>query len=483
LQAKATNSKIYLMKKEDFKNKKVTVMGIGLHGGGVATVRFFASAGAKVIATDLKSEKELAESIEKLKDLKNVQLVLGQHRIEDFKNVDLVVKGPSVPWTAQPIEAALRKKVPVEMDSSIFFQLCKLPIIGVTGTKGKTTTSTLIAEILRAAGKKVFTVGIGQKPVLDKIEEINEARDGVVVFELSSWRLSALGQANLSPHIAVITNIFPDHLNYYGVMEKYVSDKKYIFSNQKIDDYIVLNYDNETTRELSKDAKSKVIFFLTAEVLGHPMSNWTSDVFVKSGRIIYKNAENIEKIICDLKDIKLRGGHNIGNILAATGAAVAFGVAPEKICEAVKNFKGVSHRLEFVQEIDGVRYYNDTAATMPDAAIAGLNSFSEPLVLIAGGADKKLDFAKMARAISEKVKKVILLKGEATEKIRYELEKISTADLIDSEFDSMEKAVIRAKSLTGPGDVVLLSPGAASFGLFLNEFDRGEKFREAVKNL
>ena len=200
------------MKKSDFKDKKITVMGIGLHGGGIATVRFFAGAGANVIATDMKTEKELASSIEKLKDLKNVKFVFGQHRIEDFENVDLVVKSPAAPWSSKHIQAALKKKIPVEMDSSIFFKLCKLPIIGVTGTKGKTTTATLIAEILKTAGKNVFTAGIGQKPVLNLLDEIGGIKDGVVVFELSSWRLSALGREKLSPHIAVITNIFPDHL-------------------------------------------------------------------------------------------------------------------------------------------------------------------------------------------------------------------------------------------------------------------------------
>lgn len=457
-------------------------MGIGLLGGGVATVRFFADAGARVIATDMKTGKELEASIEKLKDLKNIKFILGQHRTEDFENVDIVIKSPAAPWSSKHIQAALKKKIPVEMDSSIFFKLCRLPIIGVTGTKGKTTTATLIAEILRVAGKKVFTAGIGQKSVLGALDEIGDEKDGVVVFELSSWRLSALGKEKLSPHIAVITNIFPDHLNYYGTMEKYIADKKYIFANQKPDDYIVLNWDNETTRELAGDAKSKVAFFST-EFSKRPTSTIEmSDVYVANGKILFSN-NGEQKIICDLNDIKLRGGHNIGNILAAVAATSSFGIAPEKICEAIKKFKAVPHRLEFVREIDKVKYYNDTAATMPDAAIAGINSFSKGIILIAGGADKNLEFDKLAKVIAEKVKKLILLKGEATEKLKSELKKINAEKIIDSEFDSMEKAVVRAKSLAGPGDVVLLSPGAASFGLFLNEFDRGEKFRQAVEKL
>lgn len=464
------------MKKSDFKGKKITVMGIGLHGGGVATVRFFSGAGAKVIATDMKTEKELAPSLEKLKDLKNITYVLGQHRMENFENVDMVVKGPAIPWSSKHIQAALKKKIPVEMDSSIFFKLCKLPIIGVTGTKGKTTTATLIAEILKTAGKNVFTAGIGQNPVLDLLDKIGEAKNGVVVFELSSWRLSALGRVASSPHIAVITNIHRDHLNYYGSMEKYVADKKYIFSAQKPDDYAVLNYDDESVRRLADEMKSGVIFFSALK------SDLGNCVFIEKGKINYKKDGELKEI-CDLSDIKLRGGHNLYNVLAAVGATTAYGIAPEKICETVKNFKGVPHRLELVRELDGVKYINDTTATMPDAAIAGINSFSKPVILIAGGADKNLEFKEFAKTIGEKVKKVIFLKGEATEKIRDELKKISAEKTIDSEFDSMEKAVIRAKSVSGPGDVVLLSPGAASFGLFLNEFDRGEKFREAVGKL
>jgi UDP-N-acetylmuramoylalanine--D-glutamate ligase len=466
------------MTKNDFKGKKVTIMGIGLHGGGIATVRFFAEAGANVIATDLKTEKDLSSSLEKLKDLKNVKFVLGQHRIEDFENVDMVVKSPAAPWSSKHIQAALKKKIPVEMDSSIFFKLCKLPIIGVTGTKGKTTTATLIAEILKTAGKKVFTAGIGQKPVLDLLDEIGDTKNGVVVFELSSWRLSALGREKLSPHIAVITNIFPDHLNYYGTMEKYVADKKYIFANQKADDYVILNHDNENVRTLADGTKSKKIFF-TANTKINSVDDY---VGVKAGNIFYKSGRE-DKIICDLNDIKLRGGHNIGNILAAVAATSVFGIASEKICEAIKNFKGVPHRLEFLRELNGVKYYNDTAATMPEAAIAGISSFSEPIILIAGGADKNLELKKFARVIADKVKKVIFLKGEATEKVKSELKKIDSEKIIDSEFDSMEKAVIRAKNIAGPADVVLLSPGAASFGLFLNEFDRGEKFRQAVGKL
>ncbi len=455
-------------------------MGIGLHGGGVATVRFFAEAGAKVIATDMKSEEELQPSLEKLKDLKNVSFVLGQHRMENFTAVGMVVKGPSVPWNSKHVQEAIKRKIPVEMDSSLFFKMCRLPIIGVTGTKGKTTTATLIAEVLKEAGKKVFTAGIGQEPVLNVLDEVGTGKEGTVIFELSSWRLSALGREKLSPHVGVVTNILPDHLNYYGTMEKYVADKKYIFENQNEKDFAVLNYDNEAARVLAKGAKSKKVFFTANAKI-----DFSDDfVGVREGKIFWRRDEE-EKVVCDINDVKLRGGHNLYNVLAAVSSTSAIGIDAENICEGVKKFKGVRHRLELVRELEGVKYVNDTAATVPDAALSGIASFSEPIVLIAGGADKKLNFAKFAKVISEKVKKVILLKGEATEKIKKELGSLGEPSSlkIDCEFDSMEKAVIRAKNISGPGDVVLLSPGAASFGLFANEFDRGEKFREAVEKL
>ena len=240
-----------------FKNKKITVYGLGLHGGGVGVVKFLVSNGANVIVTDLSNKEKLAPALEKLKGLKNIKYVLGQHRVEDFTNVDMVIKNPAIAWTDKHVKLALEKKIPVEMDSSLFFKLCKNKIIGVTGTKGKTTTATLIFEILKSAGKNPIKVGIGQTSVLDKLSLLK--KDLVVIFELSSWRLSALGRAKLSPQIAVFKNLMPDHLNYYGTMEKYLQDKKYIFVNQKPQDFLVLNYDDEKLKEISSQAPSELV--------------------------------------------------------------------------------------------------------------------------------------------------------------------------------------------------------------------------------
>lgn len=448
-------------------------MGLGLHGGGIGTVRFLSEAGAKVIVTDLKSKEELAPSLEKLKGLKNIEYVLGQHRTEDFTSVDMVIKTPPAAWTSANIKAALEKKIPVEIDSSLFFKLCKNPIIGVTGTKGKTTTTSLIYAILKMAGKNTIKVGVEQTSCLDKLKDLK--KDSVVVFELSSWRLSALGRYKLSPQVAVITNIFPDHLNYYKTMEDYIRDKKYICAAQKSSDFCVLNWDDEILNKIEPEIKSQII-----KISKNKISN-SKAVFVENGEI-YLNDGIDEKKVIRVSDIKLRGEHNLGNVLSAIGATYAIGVNIAAIRKAVIEFTGISHRLEFVRELNGVKYYNDSAATNPGSAISGINSFTEPIILICGGADKNLNTAEFAKVIMEKIKDAVFLQGAATNKIIAEIKKLNT----DKEFlvvDSMEKAVEAAKNVSQEGDVVLLSPGSASFGLFANEFDRGNKFKEAVKDL
>ena len=459
-----------------FKNKKITVFGLGLHGGGVGTVKFLVEHGAKVIVTDLKTKEQLAPSLEKLKGLKNIQYVLGQHRREDFTKVDMVIKTPPVPWSDKHIKLAIESKVPVEMDSSLFFKLCKLPIIGVTGTKGKTTTATLIYEILKSTGKNPIKIGVGQVSVLDKLLLLK--KDSIPVFELSSWRLSALGRAKLSPHIAVFKNIMTDHLNYYGTMEKYFQDKKYIFSNQKPKDWLVLNYDDELLKNVSSEALSQVIKFSY-----EPLKKSRS-VFIDED-VIYLN-DGIDVIkLSSVKTIPIPGRHNLSNVMAAIAAVYAWGLTASEIKKTLPQLKGVPHRLEFVREVQGVKYYNDTAATIPDAAISALSAFEKPIILIAGGTDKNLVFADFAKEISEKTKSFVLLKGNATEKLLDCLRKITSKEFFENieVVGSMEEAVAIAKKKAEVGDVVLLSPGAASFGLFANEFDRGDKFREAVKKL
>lgn len=459
-----------------FRNKKITVLGLGLHGGGVGIVRFLAKQGAaKIVATDLKTREELKVSLDKLKEVKNVEYVLGAHRVEDFSNTDLVIKNPGIPWDNKNIQSALEKNIPVEMDSSLFFRLCPNPIIGVTGTKGKTTTATAILEILKAAGRKAIGVGIGQVSVLDKLSELE--KDTVVVFELSSWRLSALGRAKLSPHIAVLTNLMPDHLNYYKTMSGYFADKQQVYLWQQPKDWLIFNADDKNFVRVAEDAKAQLIRFSAT-----PLANGRA-IYLDQEAIYWNNGVDSRKI-ADASEIKVRGRHNLGNLMAAAGACLAFGLTPEEVRQGLLAFRGVAHRLEFVREVGGVEYYNDTAATIPDAALSALDSFPEPIVLIAGGSDKKLDFAEYARKIVEKTKSAVFIKGAGTDKLTEAIRKLPGhgKDIFEI-FDSIEAAVLRASGLAIAGDVVLLSPGAASFGVFLNEFDRGDKFKAAVNAL
>lgn len=466
------------MKIEDLRGKKITVMGLGLLGGGIGTVKFLSLNGAKVLVTDIKSKEELAPSLATLKDCKGIEYVLGQHRTEDFTKADMVIKNPGAAWENKYVQMALEKKIPVEMDSSLFFKLCKNDIIGITGSKGKTTTATLILEIFKKAGRNPIAVGIGKVSVLDKLKELK--KDSVVIFELSSWRLSALGRNQLSPKVAVLTNIYPDHLNYYKNMTEYIGDKKEIFRHQKPQDWCVINWDDETLNKLAPEINAQIIKFSQQKI------ERGKSVCIENG-VIYLNDGIDEKKVLDVSQIKLKGKHNIANILAAIGAAYALGISLEEIREAILQFeKAPAHRLEFVREWRGIKYYNDTAATTPESAISGINSFEEPVILIGGGSDKKLDMAPLAKAICQKVKGVIFLKGSATDKILAEIKKIIGGEVDEKSFPvvtSMEKALELANNSADPGDVVLLSPGATSFGIFANEFVRGEKFKEAVGKL
>ncbi len=464
------------MKFSDLKGKKVTVMGLGLHGGGVGTVKFLSEIGAKVTVTDIQSEEKLKTSKEKLKGYKNIQFTFNQHRTEDFTNADMIVKSPPIPWSNKHIKLALEKNIPVEVDSSLFFKLCPCPIIGITGTKGKSTTSSLIYEILDKAGKNPVKVGIGQISVLDKLLKIK--KNNLVVFELSSWRLSALGKYELSPKIAVFLNIYPDHLNYYKSFDSYLRDKKFIFKNQNTKDICVINRDVPEFSSFEQEIPSEIIWF-SKKRLEKPKS-----VFQDEGKIFFNDGVDIKEII-KTANVSSLEKYEIGNILASIAVALSQGVKIDTLRETISNFKGIPHRLEVVADIEGVKYINDTASTTPESAIFGINSFSKPIILIAGGADKNLNMDKLAKAILEKTRRTILLKGKATDKIVQAVKKIlpegfeTRIEIVDS----MDQAILSAKSIAEEGDIVLLSPGAASFGLFDNEFDRGNKFKEAVEKL
>ncbi len=479
---------------EDFKNKRITVMGVGLHGGGVGVIRFLAEQGAKILATDLKHKEDLNDSLEILKDLP-IEFILGEHRLQDFTDTDMIIKNPGVPEDSKFLKAAKEKGVVIESDIGIFFELCPAPIIAVTGTKGKSTTASLLAHTLSQHYPQVILAGNIRSSVLEKLPEIT--KDTIVVLELSSWQLADAKNHKKSPYVAIMTNLMQDHLNRYDSFSDYVEDKKLIFKFQKEKDYLFLNYSDPLLRDISKGVVSRIYFYSTDgdNLLKEELPKFNQKARLGAyaiGKKIFYGAAQGE--ICDLKDIKLIGRHNLSNVLAAVSVADLYNIPAEKIKTALKTFKGLAGRLQLIDEIGGIKYINDTTATAPDAAIAAINSITEfystkknteaepdnkKIVLIAGGADKKLSFDEFAQAIAEKCKAVILLKGTATDKI----EKILNKHLPIKIVNSMEKAVNLATKEATRGDVILLSPGCASFGLFEHEFDRGEKFNKAVASL
>lgn len=452
-------------------------MGIGLHGGSKNMIKWLLEQGAEVLATDIKKEIALKTTLEELKTFKNLKIVAGHHRPEDFKKADLVIKNPTVPWSNKYIKIALENKIPIEMDSSIFMKECESnKIIGVTGTKGKTTTASLVNQILVDAGEKTAKVGIGQEAVMDKLNKINSKT--FVVFEMSSWRLSGLKKDKISPKYALITNIYPDHLNHYSSMEDYIEDKKQVYINQKSQDFIILNYDNKITREMAEDAPGQVVFFSDKEIKGDRV------VFVREGKIIVR-FDGKEQEICELKSFKLRGAHNLHNILGAVAMASVLGVDLSKIKKTLINFKGVVHRLELVRTLKGIEFYNDTTATTPESAMAGVGAFLKPINLIIGGADKNLDPTDFLKKISHSkyVKNIFILDSEIAEKIKNQIIDFDGEEKIRGIFSKFNEAIEAAYAEASKGEIVLLSPGFASFGMFDNEFDRGRQFREIVRNL
>jgi len=465
------------MKKEKlFSGKKVTVMGLGLHGGGVGVAKFFYQEGAQVLVTDLKTKAQLEKSLKKLKKLK-ITYRLGEHREDDFINTDLVVKNPAVPQSSHFLQVARDHNVQVATDIDIFFEFCKAQIIGVTGTKGKSTTATLIYEILRSKFRNTVLAGnIGVSP-LEILGKINEKTK--VVLELSSFELEDLKR---SPNIAVITSLYPDHLDRYASYEEYIDAKKIIFKYQKPNDYLVLNYDNPQTRNFERGANANVYFFSNHFYLKREGKN--PGCFVEDENVFFNNEKDP---IFNVNQVKLSGEHNLSNLMAAVTVAKILEIPNDKIKRVVSKFQGVANRQQFVAEKRGVRYVNDTTATMPDAVIQALKTLKEEypqsrIILIAGGQDKNLEYKNLAKEIVDKAVLLILLPGTASEKIKKELKDAGSRIQIVA-VGSMQDAVKSASATARDNDIVLLSPAAASFNIFKNEFDRGDQFVQAVKRI
>lgn len=484
----------------EFRGKKVTIMGLGLHGGGISSARFFVRVGAQVTVTDLRDPSMLAPAIEQLQGL-DIRFVLGAHREQDFRDADVVIKNPAVRRDSPYLKAAKR----IETDISIFLKYSQSPLIAVTGSKGKSTVATAIWHGLTHAGKTALLGGNITVSPLDFLDKTGP--DVPVVLELSSWQLGDLrGRGLLKPKIAVLTTILPDHLNYYGSMDAYVADKRVIYQEQDETCVTICNADQDWGRLFAQETRAAVLWYSEKPLLEafgtEVRGGWLAlDLMPQTKeRNAETNAPHVRHVddpqehpelyagygrlgsdyspeLLVPRQVIVPGLHQKKNLLAAAVALRAFGVSAEKIASAMGSFPGVPHRLEYVAEIDGVRWYNDSAATIPEAAIVAIKSFSCPVVLIAGGSDKSNDFSAFAEE-AKSLKAIILLAGSGTERIIALLEKENIP--YKGPYTSMQDVVDSAAQSATRGDIVLLSPGCASFGLFHHEFERGDLFKKEV---
>jgi UDP-N-acetylmuramoylalanine--D-glutamate ligase len=451
----------------DLRGKRVLIMGLGLQGSGMAAARYASQQGAFVRVTDLKSPEILVPSVRALEGLP-IEFVLGEHRNEDFLWAEMVIRNPGIPLTSPYLQLALEHGASIEMEIALFFLACPGRIIGVTGTRGKTTTSTLIYKILSGSGVHTVLGGnVAGVKTLSLLPQITP--ETLVVLELSSWQLEGLAPHKLSPQVAVMTNIYPDHLNTYDGMEDYAAAKANIFLHQSTTDLAIFNYDNPWTRRFGEEAVGETWF-----------------VSLERGGSFKRGSATIMPFL--YADAPLVGKHNLENVLLATTATRLLSVSEESIAFSVGNFHGVAQRLEEVAVVNDVHFINDSTSTTPVAGRVGVEAFAgNSIVLVAGGNTKNLPLEDWPAAIARNCRDVILLKGTGTDEllpaIQREAIKLRVSDPVRGVYDNFTSALDRAVSLAHSGDVLLFSPGFTSFGMFLNEFDRGDHFTAYVLRL
>ena len=448
---------------------KVAVIGLGVSN--LPLLEYLHDKKSTVTIFDDRNIDELPkEIVEKITNY-GFNFSFGKNSLEKLQNFDLIFRSPSCLPTKPELQAEIKRGAIVTTEIELLMKMCPSKIIGVTGSDGKTTTTSLIYAILKDAGYNTYLGGNIGTPLFTKLEEMQP--EDIVVLELSSFQLMGM---EVSPNIAVITNITPNHLNIHKDFEEYIDAKKNIFKFQNENDILILNYDNEITKNCSKEANGKVIFFSGKEKLDNG--------YIIDEGIIKICVDKIRKHILNVDEVILRGEHNYENIataLAATSTLVDLDVA----IQTVKNFKPVAHRLEFVRELDGVKWYNDSASSSPTRTLAGINSYKEEIVLIAGGYDKNLDYKPLAKPILDKVSTLILMgqtSGKIFDCVKEEMEKENKKIPIYV-VDDLDNAIKTAKKYAKPNQVVLFSPASASFDMFKNAVQRGELFKEKVNKL
>lgn len=443
-------------------------MGLGLNGGGLAAAQFLAKEGADLCITDLRDADELEPTLNELKG-QSIRYVLGRHEDRDFSEADMVIKNPAVPANSHFLKISRR----VETDLSLFLSYVDNPILAVTGSKGKSTIVSALHHIMKQSYHNCRLGGNITISPLTFIDEID--REDPIILELSSWQLADLhGKGLLNPKIAMISNIMHDHQNRYDSFQDYIDDKLAIFLEQDPKNLAILPIE-EKYRGWDQLKGGCKTFFSMSE------SNYETNLLFgfKNNKGIFHNPQGNEEVLID-GDLHLPGSHIRGNILAAASMARLYGVPKRKVLEAIKSFQGVPHRMELIRTWNNISFYNDTAATLPDAMVAGMESFESGPLLILGGTDKELDFSVMKGKMSN-AKACIFLEGSATKHMRELMDREGVT--YQGPYNNLREAFEKSLQLAEAGDVVLLSPGAASFGMFKNEFDRGNQFRSLVESL
>lgn len=452
--------------------KRVLLVGLGLHGGGVGTAKWLLSQRARLRITDRKSAAELAPSLRQLPS-KSITYHLGGHTPADFRWADIIVLNPDVNPESDEMKRLIPRGARVENELTLFLPRCPAMTIGITGTRGKTTTTLLITHILKTAGRKAVASGnVRQDPMLAVLPKLKA--NHVAVLELSSFQLQLLPQIARSPHIAVMTNLSVDHLSRHGTMAVYQQTKAHLFYYQQADDVAILNADNVWTQKIAAHVPGQLRRFTSSKTSAQCQYG------VESGWVVERVGPNKKRTV-SLAQFSLSGAHQVENLLAAVAATRAAGVTVADIARGVRSFRGVAHRQEQVRTWKGHTFINDTTATSPEGALAALRVFPSALFIV-GGTDKQLDFRLMAQHLVRHRISVVFLPGTATKRLCAAMRRAGWKNQLRVT-SSMAEAVRTAVQLAKPKQAIVLSPGAASFGLFFHEFDRGEHFIREVKKL
>jgi UDP-N-acetylmuramoylalanine--D-glutamate ligase len=457
-----------------YKGKKVLIVGFGVSG--LSAAKYMVKQGARVTITDMKQKTELQEFVSQIGDLK-IEFELGKHNPQTFKESELIVVSPGVALNIKPLEEAREAGVTITSEIDLAAQALEQPLIAVTGTNGKTTVTSLLGEMFKADHKPAFVGGNIGTPLLDYVSDGLKA--DFIVAELSSFQIEAAQK--VVPAAAIFTNIEPDHLDRYPSFEAYAEAKRKLLKACDRNTYVILNYDNDITRKFGDENIGKLLWFTKKDPMkigGQFAENFNGVYYNAAEKKIHSRIFGKEEVY-DVSQVKVYGEHNKENFMAAICAARSMGVSAEAIQQVITSFRGVAHRLEFVRKKDGVFFFNDSKATNPQSMLRALQSFpANPVILISGGKDKNFDFTPLQETVRQRVK-ILILMGEAKEKLNRAIGDFTETFLVGT----FEEAILLAFQKSRNGDIILMSPGCASFDMFKNYEERGDYYKKLVHSL